>query len=408
MPLTRPRQPEANSAQIDPGARVIIKHPGYDDSENIMIILAGFDRNDGNSKPGLHFGTTSAICAIISGSHGGYFSKNKDGNEEARLHHQPDDLLEAGECYYHVPNEPQYAVYPSFEHWQFPHNDLPEPYTHSGPSSFSTGVFSTAVSQAPAEVMSRDKRCLISRQRDYKETCHLCPKKELPWFQRNNMRLYNTNSFLAADDLVNDTSNMVALRRDLHKAFDERFLSFVWKEHGWTTHFIKPTKDLGLQYHNMPVSLSDGISTQFLYTRLAWAVFPLVKTFLVSASKRWVTLRVIEKDGKAKWQKEYLDKDEISKRVPKSQSPLKRKLNDETGPEEMESNGHTRGDSRDSEATDSECWEDEDSLMRGRRRRRKFSDSSVSSQSSIGSGIKTQIHQSAKSELAYCDLSPRG
>ena len=252
--------------------------------------------------------------------------------------------------------------------------------------------------------MSRDKRCLISRQRDYKETCHLCPKNELPWFQRNNMRLYNTNMFLAADDLANDTSNMVALRRDLHKAFDEKFLAFVWKEQGWTTHFIKPTKDLGLRYHNMPITLSDGISTQFLYTRLAWAVFPLVKTFLVSASKRWVKLRVIERDGKAKWQKEYLDKDEISKRVPKSQSPLKRKLGDETGPEELESDGDTRGESGDSEATDLECSEDEDNLTRGRCRRRKYSDSSVSSHSSVRSGIKTQLHPPRKSELAYLDL----
>ena len=155
--------------------------------------------------------------------------------------------------------------------------------------------------------MSRDKRCLISRQRDYKETCHLCPKNELPWFQRNNMRLYNTSMFLAADDLVNDTSNMVALRRDLHKSFRREIPCLCMEKSRVDYTFHKATKDLGLRYHNMPITLSDGVSTQFLYSRLAWAVFPLVKTFLVSASKMWVKLRVIEKDGKAKWQKEYLD-----------------------------------------------------------------------------------------------------
>ena len=399
MPLKRPERPEhleAYSGQTDPGARVEIKHPGYNDLGSTLIMLAGFDRS---------FGTISAICAIISGCRNGYFSKSKDDNGEARLRHELDDLLEAGIYYYHVPNDPRYAVYPSFEHWRFPHDDLPEPYTHRGPLAFSTGFLSTAVSQAPAEVMFRDQRCLISWQRDYKETCHLCPKKELLWFQGNQMSSYNTNMFLNTDDSVNDTSNMIALRQDLHRALDERFLVFVWKEHGWTTHFIKPTKDLGRQYHNMPVTLSDGISTQFLYVRLAWAVFPLLSAFLFSAGKRWVIVRALEKDGGAIWRKEHLDRDEIRKKVWRSQSPLKRKLGDGTGLDEMmDSDEETSGETVEFEATDSECWKDENSPVRGRRKRRKFSISPASSHGSIGPEYKTPFPPPPyKAELADVD-----
>jgi len=55
------------------------------------------------------------------------------------------------------------------------------------------------------------------------------------------------------------------------------------------------------KYHNMRITFEQGASTHFLYARLAWAIFPLVKTFLISGRKRWVKVRVGDNDGNLTW-----------------------------------------------------------------------------------------------------------
>lgn len=112
------RQPPM-SKEPPPGIEVNFKHPGYSDRMNTLISLVGLDRD--GERVGLHFGTASIICAIISGRQDGFFTK---GVNDPPLDLSEDSLLEQATYYYHIPNDLQYAVYPSFEHWPFPHNDL--------------------------------------------------------------------------------------------------------------------------------------------------------------------------------------------------------------------------------------------------------------------------------------------
>ena len=121
-----------NSTEPPPGIEVKLKHPGYHAGrtgrQNTLISLIGLDRD--GERVGLYFGTASTICGIISGRKDGFFTKERD---DPPLDLLEDDLLEHHTYYYHITNDPRYAIYPSFEHWPFPHDELPPPYNQAAP-----------------------------------------------------------------------------------------------------------------------------------------------------------------------------------------------------------------------------------------------------------------------------------
>lgn len=133
------------------------------------------------------------------------------------------------------------------------------------------------------------------------EKAHLCPKEENDWFKKNSMRSYLRNMYPDPDDAIDHPTNAVALSKQLHTVFDQKVFVIVMKENTWTTHFLRPTYDVGKQYHNMIVTINAGVSTPFLLARLAWEVFPLVKQFLVSGLSRWVKLCSVDKTGRTTW-----------------------------------------------------------------------------------------------------------
>ena len=111
MPLTRPHAPIESRAAAGLGAQVIIRHPGYEDDPDPLIVLTGHDY-DGENK-GLHFGTALLICSVLSGLFDGYFTAGQNGSS---LTHDSDGLMEESTYYCQVPNDPQYPIYLSFGH----------------------------------------------------------------------------------------------------------------------------------------------------------------------------------------------------------------------------------------------------------------------------------------------------
>jgi len=69
-------------------------------------------------------------------------------------------------------------------------------------------------------VLRRNKACVISGQRDCVERVHLCLRSEVDWFDKNGMAQYNMNGQLVRDAVVDDITNAIALRSDLHTTFD--------------------------------------------------------------------------------------------------------------------------------------------------------------------------------------------
>jgi hypothetical protein len=206
-------------------------------------------------------------------------------------------LLHERNYYFHVPDsgEGPYPIYPSFEHWRFPHKSLP-PSWYSGvdPAPQPNNVSSSSLSAA---VIIRDRSCQLTRFRDGLKAAHLCPRNEFIWFEQNGMARYNLNQRLELKDFTNDTSNVIALRSDIHRVFDACGFVLVRKNSNWVAHFLGPTVDLGRIYHNTVVDLSNDISPHFLLARFAWAIFPLLKIFLSVGFPRRLRLQVETDDG---------------------------------------------------------------------------------------------------------------
>lgn len=140
---------------------------------------------------------------------------------------------------------------------------------------------------------ARDKSCRVSGRRgaDYYESAHLVPRSDADWFQINGMGEYNLSQTLLGEWMVDDVRNAIALRRDIHAAFDDRKFVIVPKQSKWVVHFLGQTNSLGDDFHNTHIELK-GISPQFLYARFAWTIFPLLSSFLNAHIPRELLVRL--------------------------------------------------------------------------------------------------------------------
>lgn len=286
---------------------IVFKHPAYPDEyeQNILLQLYAWDSPNG----GLHAGTALLACALVAcNAWNGYLTIERDG---PRLELQDDDVLPGQAYYFHVPTPSttsvrlsqdsscyKYPVYPSFRHWAFPHRNIPTSWIgQSGTDSFTGAVTNTpSVSSVSAAVINRDRSCIVSSYRDYIERAHLCPRHELDWFRKNGMRRYNARLDISGDFITDDIANALAMRADIHRAFDDCKFILTRKRGEWAIHFLEQTYDLGRMYHNQTVKLV-GVSPEFLLARFAWAIFPLVKAFVEQGPERVVKVREQHAEG---------------------------------------------------------------------------------------------------------------
>lgn len=254
---------------------VSFKHPAYPDGANTLLRLQATDSSPGG---GLHHETARIACAIIAcNAWDGYFSRTRDGPQVAE---DPDDVLKEKIYYFQVPTpgspEP-YPICPSFYDWQFPHGDLP-PSWSARSDAFAQREYDNVEPARPstfsAAVLRRDGRCVMSGYGDGVVTAHLCPRSEAAWYSRNGMTDYNLNRMLPRDVCIDDMSNGLVLRSDIHVMFDTPAFVIVPKQGEWVAHFLITTRDLGRLYHNATVQLAPSVSTEALLTRFAWSIFP--------------------------------------------------------------------------------------------------------------------------------------
>lgn len=143
---------------------------------------------------------------------------------------------------------------------------------------------------------------------------------ENEWYENNSMDDY-------ADGLggVNNESNLVLLRPDIHKSFDNRWLVMVPKTadaQGTTgpsldfvAHIIhKRATELWAPYHNVTVQYLDKSCEPYLFARFAWAILLYVKRFVTSGPRKVIRLHVstTESGGKQlEYKEEFLTKLEL-------------------------------------------------------------------------------------------------
>jgi hypothetical protein len=76
--------------------QICIRHPAYDDGDDILLVLPAQDHADG----GIHYGLVITACHIIANNQDGSLTASRTG---APIDADLDDVLYAGDYYYHVP-----------------------------------------------------------------------------------------------------------------------------------------------------------------------------------------------------------------------------------------------------------------------------------------------------------------
>ncbi|ELQ33824.1 hypothetical protein OOU_Y34scaffold00871g8 [Pyricularia oryzae Y34] len=229
-----------------------IRHPAYPASAPDLLQLSA---TDGDNWNGLDLDVARAACSVVTtvSWDEGIFAVQSDASSGSlSAVERPADGILRGSVYFWcrrlsdqgidpvAASVEQYPVYASFQHWRFPHSNLPEPWRHV-----------TLPAHEPL----------------------------------NAIYVQNPMSHLPIDD----ESNLILLRRDLQFLFDRNRYVFVPKRPSLPStsqssspaiaiaiHILQPQRSVQLvsTYHNrLTQQPLCGLSREMLFSRFAWALF---------------------------------------------------------------------------------------------------------------------------------------
>ncbi|KAI8710992.1 HNHc domain-containing protein [Fusarium sp. LHS14.1] len=200
-------------------------HPGYGKTSisnnahppirDALVSLPAFD--DG----GIHYDTAHTTCGVLAGNRwDGYFSLDREGT--VRVPPPVDGILRERAYFFCLPpssdsstSTDPYPIVASFRDWRFPHSNLPPCWERLRPH-FRGG--------APGSV----RRCILTDCGLSLDAAHLVPVKETSWYDDNGMLDYGKAPSFSTD-AVNASTNIITLRTDVHRMFDERNFCFAPK-----------------------------------------------------------------------------------------------------------------------------------------------------------------------------------
>ncbi|KAI0471422.1 hypothetical protein F4859DRAFT_485618 [Xylaria cf. heliscus] len=339
-------------------------HPGYSPPHDILFILPRLDRSP-TSVQGVHYGTALTACQIIAGNaFDGHLATDRGGHGRVDSRLGFDHLLTKSDYWFFVPSTPSnpnpYPIVPSFQDWAFPHQRR---LRWPQPRSVNSGII--------------EHRCIVTRTAGFITEAHLIPASEKKWFEINAMSQYGSHGD------IDQRHNKIALRHDLHFAFDTHLFAIVPKNNNYVVHQFHATEtstiEFALAHHNYKVVRQPrDVVPEFLFARFARAVLMLVKPFIAQAPiNRYVSrFRVVndKNDGsseyniKSEWLSPEQLADQYSGKSTKNATPSKRKRNDE-------------GNSNNSDGSDTEGkWYEKNVAValegdRGRSQKRRCDDS---------------------------------
>ncbi|KAL5410109.1 hypothetical protein PMIN03_005570 [Paraphaeosphaeria minitans] len=287
---------------------IFFRHPGYDDSNNVLLKLHASDTNTDRShdgepspRPGLYAQVALDACAIIAGNcNDGWLSPNRDSEQARNNRVAASSMLHARSYYFHLNcventdecDEP-YPIVPTFREWCFPHDRVPAHWAQLSSNTTSlTSTFAPSNLTAALQACSGGGRCHITGHKEEIQVAHIVPQAELDWWLENDMSRYNNGR----GNTLDDTVNAMLLQADLHIAFDKSRFVFVPKpsseggEQRLVFHLLDPSPEYEHYHHNHELHES-AVSPEVLFARFAWTLFPLLGAFLSCKKNRRLTLR---------------------------------------------------------------------------------------------------------------------
>ena len=298
LPLNPPIPVPNPQGTVSHQRRISFRHPAYPSTGPALLSLLAVDGGIGG---GIHYHTAIVACGIVAGNRfqDAWFGRkdnnnnNNNGSGDAasfeRCDEPLDGILRDNEYYFFVSTngsrDEKYPVVPSFDHWRFPHNAIPGIWAELKTTLRPTNaVDPDPTSQLWRErVLARDRSCRVTGYREGLNPTHLVPRERGIWFMDNKMEQYceQLESVLSVDD----PSNALLLRADLHFHFDRRRIAFVPKKPKrdsvgalapqLVVHQMLGTnsRELHTLYHNHALQpQTRGITIQSLLARFAWTV----------------------------------------------------------------------------------------------------------------------------------------
>ena len=145
------------------------------------------------------------------------------------------------------------------------------------------------------------------------------------------MSRWNNDTSLGEKSLLDDHANLILMRSDLHKAFDDgKFILYPKDTTGFCLHIMEPSLDLGILYHNARTHPIVNCRPEFLYARFAWSLFRFLSGFLAMPVDRAVITVVSgSEQTRVAEIKKSLEIRERGTSSSRSRSPRKRKARGE-------------------------------------------------------------------------------
>ena len=191
----------------------------------------------------------------------------------------------------------KYPVVPSFAHWRFPHDNLPQSWASCKPPKLPLNRQLPRQSSLAEATLTRDISCRITNHIEGTEHAHLVPRSEERWFSENGMFRY-TNQQHPGSELVDDAQNAMLLRSDVHTIFNQKRFAIVPKSSILLVHILAPGSSLQLTslYHNVSLQPLIGVAIQYVLARFAWAIFAQSVNFVQQGLTRRLCIYVGDGD----------------------------------------------------------------------------------------------------------------
>ncbi|KAL1796175.1 hypothetical protein ACET3X_004715 [Alternaria dauci] len=316
MPYARPPATPPQLPKLPRRPQILFRHPGYDDSINVLFKLYAIDMETGGGRgngeeasqrpetPGLYAQFALDACAIIAGNRfDGWLSTSRNSDtRDTRV--DPNSTLVERSYYYHLdhneaidgPVGDPYRIVPNFREWHFPHDQIPAHWEQLSANATSLDS-ARPPSNLTMALQMRDGSCRISGYREELQVAHIVPQAEGDWWQANSMSNYNRSLTSGTDD----TANAMFLTASFHIAFDRPRFVFVPKPSSddgkmrLVLHLLEPSPEFEHLYHNRELHQSD-VGVEMLFARFAWTLFPLLDAFLLCKEKRRLAVRAALND----------------------------------------------------------------------------------------------------------------
>ncbi|KAH0530679.1 hypothetical protein TsFJ059_005279 [Trichoderma semiorbis] len=317
--LARPRPPSLPQTfpQFNE-SEIRFLHPGYECPMPVLFTLPRVDCEtfEGTIVYGIHHKTALTACQIVAGNvfDAGHLALDRTGLQ--RVTTSLDGLLTEDSYYFVVDGNDKYPVVPSFRSWIFPHRLV----SNIWPFRLARGNSSS--------------HCCITGSSYAVNGAHLVPRDEMQWYGENCMSVYGGD--------INDPANILPVRKDLHKCFDDRWFAIVPKMTSDGTQFVthilsKDAAELWPTYHN--ITIQHPSNRNYLFARFAWAIFQQVKLFIIQGGKREIIRLQLDTDtGAINYKQESMSGPQLQNLFggggSRSATPMKRRLG--TVSEELE------------------------------------------------------------------------